>query len=78
MHGMASENAVLFGYNPASDIKVTNTHSYPVKIIMWTEGEGTSMCIFSKIVRYVPTDEVNTNNMTTNSTTTKDIGNSST
>jgi hypothetical protein len=74
----SSENAVLFGYNPASDIKVTNTHSFPVKIIMWTEGEGTSMCIFSKIVRYVPTDEVNTNNLTTNSTTTQDIGNSST
>ena len=73
-----TENAVLYGYNPASDIKVTNTHSYPIKIVMWTEGEGTSMCIFSKIVRYVPTDEVNTNNMTTNSTTTKDIGNSST
>ena len=72
-----SENAVLFGFNPASDIKVTNTHSFPVKIIMWTEGEGTSMCIFSKIVRFVPTDEVNTNNLTTNSTATKDIGNSS-
>ena len=73
-----SENAVLFGYNPASDIKVTNTHDYPVKIIMWTEGSGTGMAIMAKIIRYVPTDQVNTSNMTTNATTSQDIGNSST
>lgn len=73
-----SENAVLFGYNPASDIKVTNTHDYPVKIIMWTEGAGTGMTIMAKIIRYVPTDQVNTTNMTTNTTTSQDIGNSST
>jgi len=73
-----SENAVLFGYNPARDIKVTNTHDFPVKIIMWTEGEGTGMAIYAKIVRYVPTDQVNTNNLTTNATTSQDIGNSST
>ncbi len=69
-----SENAVLYGYNPSSDIKVTNTHDYPVKIVMWTEGSGTGMCILAKIVRYVPTDQVNTSNMTSNTTTTSDIG----
>lgn len=53
--GMTSdENAVLYGYNPARDIKVTNTHDYPIRIDMWTEGEGTSMAIYAKIVRYVP------------------------
>ncbi len=72
------ENAVLYGYNPASDIKVTNNHDYPVKIVMWTEGEGTGMCILAKIVRYVPTSDVNSTNMTTNSTGLTDIGNSST
>ena len=46
--------AVLFGFNPSSDIKVTNTGKNPVKIIMWTEGEGTSMVIKSRIVELVP------------------------
>lgn len=49
-----SENAVLFGYNPASDITVTNNHDYPVKITMWTEGSGTGMGIYAKITRYIP------------------------
>lgn len=58
------ENAVLYGYNPASDIKVTNDHDYPVKIVMWTEGEGTGMCILAKIIRYMPDDELNSTNLT--------------
>lgn len=49
------EDAVLFGYNPAQGIYVTNNHDYPVKINMWTEGEGTGMAIYCQIVRYVPT-----------------------
>ena len=49
-----TENAVLFGYNPASDITVTNNHDYPVKINMWTEGSGTGMGIYAQITRYVP------------------------
>ena len=51
-----SENAVLFGYNPASDITVTNNHDYPVKITMWTEGSGTGMGIYAKITRYIPNE----------------------
>ena len=45
---------------------------------MWTQGEGTGMAIYAKLIRYVPTDQVNTNNLTTNATTSQDIGNSST
>ena len=48
------EDAVLFGYNPAQDITVYNNYTYPVKINMWTEGEGTGMGIYAQIVRYVP------------------------
>jgi hypothetical protein len=48
------EDAVLFGYNPAQDITVYNNHNYPVKINMWTEGEGTGMGIYAQIVRYIP------------------------
>jgi len=50
------ENAVLFGFNPARDITVTNNHDYPVKINMWTEGSGTGMGIYAKVTRYVPND----------------------
>ena len=50
------ENAVLFGYNPARDITVTNTHDYPVRINMWTEGSGTGMGIYAQIVRYIPNE----------------------
>lgn len=50
------ENAVLFGYNPAQDITVTNTHDYPVQINMWTEGEGTGMGIYAQITRYIPNE----------------------
>ncbi len=48
------ENAVLFGYNPACDILVTNNHDYPVKLNMWTEGGGTGMGIYCQVIRYVP------------------------
>ena len=51
-----SENAVLFGYNPAQDITVTNNHDYPVKLNMWVEGEGTGMGIYCQVVRYIPND----------------------
>lgn len=55
--GMTSdESAVLFGYNPSSGITITNTHNYPVKIVMWTEGEGVGMGIYCTIVRYIPND----------------------
>ena len=50
------ENAVLFGYNPARDITVTNNHDYPVQINMWTEGAGTGMGIYAQIVRYIPNE----------------------
>ncbi len=50
------ENAVLFGFNPARDITVTNNHDYPVQIKMWTEGSGTGMGVYAQIIRYVPND----------------------
>ena len=48
------ENAVLFGYNPARDITVHNTHDYPIEIRMWTEGSGTGMGIYAQVIRYIP------------------------
>lgn len=53
--GMSGEYyAVLFGHNPSTGIFVKNTRDYPVKIIMWTEGEGTGMRIYAKIIELVP------------------------
>jgi hypothetical protein len=46
------EYAVKFGFNPAVDVKITNNRNYPVKIIMWTEGSGTGMAIYSKMIEY--------------------------
>lgn len=50
----ADEDAVLYGYNPASGIYVTNNHDYPVKLKMWTEGSGTGMGIYCQVIRYIP------------------------
>ncbi|WP_407392546.1 hypothetical protein [Methanobrevibacter sp.] len=50
------ENAVLFGFNPAQDITVTNNHDYPVQIRMWTEGSGTGMGVYAQVIRYIPTE----------------------
>ena len=47
------ETAVKLGYNPATGVKVTNNKNYPIKIIMWTEGSGTSMKIYTKIIELV-------------------------
>lgn len=55
--GMSTdENAVLFGFNPARDIKVTNNHDFPVQIEMWTDGSGSGMAIYAKIMRYLPNE----------------------
>lgn len=43
------EDAVLFGYNPSTDIRVTNNCDYLVKITMWTEGSGTGMRINARL-----------------------------
>ena len=50
----SDESALLFGYNPASGVTVTNNHDYPVKINMWTEGEGVGMGIYCSFTRYIP------------------------
>lgn len=48
------EDAVLFGYNPSTDIRVTNNGKHLVKITMWTEGSGTGMQINAKLDELKP------------------------
>ena len=65
--GMDSgEDAVLFGFNPSTGIRVTNTLDYPVQIIMWTEGSGTGMEIDAEIIEYVPNNATNSTDTTVN------------
>lgn len=53
--GMTWEfHAVLFGFNPATGIKVKNTGDNPVKIIMWTTGSGGNTKIYAKMIELVP------------------------
>ena len=53
--GMQSgDEAISIGYNPAVDIKVTNNHDFPVKIVMWVEGSGPGLTIYGKFVRMEP------------------------
>lgn len=46
--------AVNFGVHPSTGIFVTNDGDEPVKIIMWTEGEGTGTIIHARLIKYVP------------------------
>ena len=53
--GMTWEfHAVLFGFNPATGIKVRNTGRYPVLIEMWTTGSGAGTTIYARIYRLEP------------------------
>lgn len=53
--GMQSgEFAMKIGYNPATDVTITNTKDYPIQIFMWTTGSGTSMGLHAKIVELIP------------------------
>lgn len=47
--------ALMYGFDPATDVKVYNDGKYPIMIIMWTEGSGPSMVIHAKILRLIPT-----------------------
>jgi hypothetical protein len=54
-HGLQSgEFAMMMGYNPATDVTITNTKDYPVEILMWTTGSGTSMGVHAKIIALMP------------------------
>ncbi len=53
--GMTWEHdAVLFGFNPATGIKLDNTGNSTVKIVMWTTGSNANTKIYAKLVKLVP------------------------
>lgn len=48
------EDAVLFGYSPSTGIFVSNPLDYPVRLTMWTEGDGTGMAIYATMEEIIP------------------------
>lgn len=65
--GMSSaEEAILYEYRPTIDVLVKNTGDYPIKIVMWTEGEGGATRIYTNIyeIRDNDTDVNSTSNST--------------
>jgi hypothetical protein len=46
--------SVTISVNPSSGIKVYNPTDYPLKIVIWTVGSGTSMQIFAQAIQYTP------------------------
>jgi hypothetical protein len=46
--------SVTINANPSTGIKVYNPTNYPIKIVIWTVGSGTSMQIFAHAIQYSP------------------------
>ena len=44
--------AVAIDSSPSDGISVYNPNDFPIKIIIWTEGSGTSMSIYSEAIKY--------------------------
>lgn len=45
------ELAIAYDTSPTVGVKVYNNQNYPIKIVMWTEGSGAGLVIYSRIVR---------------------------
>lgn len=68
--GMSSaEEAILYEYLPTIDVLVYNEGDYPIKIVMWTEGEGGATAIYTKIYELRDNSTVNSTLNSTNNTT---------
>ncbi len=68
--GMSGDDeAILYEYRPTIDVLVKNTGDYPIKIVMWTEGEGGATAIFTKIYELRDNSTVNSTLNSTNNTT---------
>lgn len=45
------ELAIAYDTSPTQDVKVYNTQNYPIQIVMWTQGSGPGLVIYSRIVK---------------------------
>lgn len=64
-----AEESILYEYLPTIDVLVTNEGDYPIKIVMWTEGEGGATAIYTKIYELRDNSTVNSTVNSTNNTT---------
>lgn len=71
-----AEESILYDFRPTADVLVTNNGDYPIKIVMWTEGESGDTRIFTTI--YELKDNATYTNMTTNQTITENTTDNST
>lgn len=67
--GMSGDReSILYDYRPTIDVLVKNTGDYPIKIVMWTEGEGGATRIYTNIYEIRDNGTTNSTNSTSNST----------
>ena len=59
------EEAILYEYRPTIDVLVTNNGDYPIKIVMWTEGESGDTAIYTNIYELRDNSTLNSTNNTT-------------
>ena len=64
-----ADEAILYEYLPTIDVLVSNTGDYPIKIVMWTEGEGGATAIYTKIYELRDNSTINSTLNSTNNTT---------
>jgi hypothetical protein len=46
--------SVAIESHPTTGIFVNNTSDFPVQIIMWTQGSGASMRIYTQVIQFLP------------------------
>ncbi|MDO5852127.1 MAG: hypothetical protein Q4Q23_06535 [Methanobacteriaceae archaeon] len=71
--GMAQtgdDDAILFDYHATTEVLVKNDGDYPIKIIMWSTGDGGATQIHTKIIQLKDNSTYVNNTNSTNSTNT--------
>ena len=73
----AGDEAILYEYRPTIDVAISNNRDYPIKVVMWSEGDGCSTQIFTKIYELKDNATYTDTNSTSNSTSDTDSTNES-
>ena len=60
-----ADEAILYEYRPTIDVLVTNNGDYPIKIVMWTEGDSGDTAIYTNIYELRDNSTLNSTNNTT-------------
>jgi hypothetical protein len=63
-----ADEAILYEYKPTIDVLVSNEGDYPIKIVMWTEGDSGDTAIYTEIYELRDNSTLNSTNSTNNTT----------